>query len=62
MLKNVVKKDIDNFVKFVFDSLNKHLYVDDSQIFELKWENIIHEIIPIFVVNLRKLQIKLNIL
>ena len=33
---NVVKKDIDNFVKFVFDSLNKHLYVDDSQIFELK--------------------------
>jgi Holliday junction resolvase RusA-like endonuclease len=34
--RNVVKKDIDNFVKFVFDSLNKHLYVDDSQIFELK--------------------------
>ena len=32
---NVVKKDIDNFVKFVFDSLNKHLYNDDSQIFEL---------------------------
>ena len=29
---NVVKKDIDNFVKF-FDSLNKHLYNDDSQIF-----------------------------
>jgi Holliday junction resolvase RusA-like endonuclease len=34
--RNVVKKDIDNFVKFVFDTLNKHLYVDDSQIFELK--------------------------
>tara|TARA_A100001011_G_C14065717_1_gene738085 strand:+ start:110 stop:604 length:495 start_codon:yes stop_codon:yes gene_type:complete len=33
---NVVKKDIDNFVKFVFDSLNKKLYCDDSQIFELK--------------------------
>ena len=32
---NVVKKDIDNFVKFVFDTLNKHVYVDDSQIFEL---------------------------
>jgi Holliday junction resolvase RusA-like endonuclease len=32
---NVVKKDIDNFVKFVFDTLNKHAYVDDSQIFEL---------------------------
>jgi Holliday junction resolvase RusA-like endonuclease len=32
---NVVRKDIDNFVKFVFDSLNKHLYNDDSQIFEL---------------------------
>lgn len=33
--KNVVKKDIDNFVKFIFDSLNKHLYDDDSQIYEL---------------------------
>ena len=33
---NVVKKDIDNFVKFVFDSLNKKLYCDDSQIFVLK--------------------------
>jgi len=33
---NVVKKDIDNFVKFVFDSLNKKLYCDDSQIFELR--------------------------
>lgn len=32
---NVVRKDIDNFVKFVFDTLNKHVYVDDSQIFEL---------------------------
>ena len=32
---NVVKKDIDNFVKFVFDTLNKHAYIDDSQIFEL---------------------------
>ena len=32
---NVVKKDIDNFVKFVFDTLNKHVYADDSQIFEL---------------------------
>ena len=34
--KNVVKKDIDNFVKFVFDTLNTYLYKDDSQIFELK--------------------------
>ena len=34
--RNVVKKDIDNFVKFVFDSLNKKVYLDDSQIFELK--------------------------
>jgi Holliday junction resolvase RusA-like endonuclease len=34
--KNVVKKDIDNFVKFVFDTLNSHLYKDDSQIYELK--------------------------
>ena len=34
--KNVVKKDIDNFVKFVFDTLNTHLYKDDSQIYELK--------------------------
>ena len=33
---NVVKKDIDNFVKFVFDTLNTHLYKDDSQIYELK--------------------------
>lgn len=32
---NVVRKDIDNFVKFVFDTLNKHLYNDDSQIYEL---------------------------
>ena len=32
---NVVKKDIDNFIKFVFDTLNKHAYVDDSQIFEI---------------------------
>ena len=32
---NVVKKDIDNFVKFVFDSLNKIAYDDDSQIYEL---------------------------
>ena len=33
---NIVRKDIDNFVKFVFDTLNKHVYIDDSQIFELK--------------------------
>ena len=32
---NVSKRDIDNFVKFVFDSLNKLMYVDDSQVFEL---------------------------
>jgi len=32
---NVSKRDIDNFVKFVFDSLNKLMYMDDSQIFEL---------------------------
>lgn len=32
---NTSKRDIDNFVKFVFDSLNKKMYIDDSQIFEL---------------------------
>ena len=32
---NVSKRDIDNFVKFVFDSLNKIIYVDDSRVFEL---------------------------
>ena len=32
---NMSKRDIDNFVKFVLDSLNKKMYVDDSQIFEL---------------------------
>lgn len=32
---NASKRDIDNLVKFVFDSLNKKMYIDDSQIFEL---------------------------
>ena len=32
---NTSKRDIDNFVKFVLDSLNKKMYVDDSQIFEI---------------------------
>ena len=30
--------DIDNLAKFVADSFNKHFYVDDSQIIELKAE------------------------
>ena len=32
---NTSKRDIDNFVKFVLDSLNKKMYLDDSQIFEI---------------------------
>ena len=32
---NTSKRDIDNFVKFVLDSLNKKMYIDDSQIFEI---------------------------
>jgi len=32
---NTSKRDIDNFVKFVLDSLNKKMYHDDSQIFEI---------------------------
>ena len=29
------KPDIDNLLKFVLDALNKHLYVDDSQVVSL---------------------------
>lgn len=32
---NTSKRDIDNFVKFVLDALNKKMYLDDSQIFEI---------------------------
>ena len=33
---NQSRKDIDNFVKFIFDSLNNKIFIDDSQIYELK--------------------------
>jgi Holliday junction resolvase RusA-like endonuclease len=33
---NTNNKDLDNMVKFVLDALNDKLYVDDSQIIEIK--------------------------
>ena len=34
-LRHTSRPDIDNLLKFVLDALNKHLYVDDSQIISL---------------------------
>ena len=33
---NMSKRDLDNFIKFVLDALNKILYLDDSQITEIE--------------------------
>ena len=33
--QNCSKRDLDNFVKFVLDALNKKMYIDDCQIFEI---------------------------
>lgn len=33
---NTSKRDLDNFIKFVLDALNKILYIDDSQIIEIE--------------------------
>ena len=35
-IHNTSKRDLDNFIKFVLDSLNKILYIDDSQIVEIE--------------------------
>ena len=33
---NMSKRDLDNFIKFILDALNKLLYLDDSQIIEIE--------------------------
>ena len=33
---NMSRRDLDNFIKFVLDALNKVLYLDDSQIIEIE--------------------------
>jgi Holliday junction resolvase RusA-like endonuclease len=33
---NTSKRDLDNFIKFILDALNKLLYLDDSQVIEIE--------------------------
>ena len=40
----VIKPDIDNMLKFIMDSGNKILWVDDSQIWKVEMEKVYSEI------------------
>ena len=40
----VIKPDIDNLLKFIMDSGNKILWVDDSQIWKVEMEKVYSEI------------------